>query len=185
MAPTLTSRLQLSKPDPDDFVNVLTDLDGNYDKLDNLAKRSDQLPAAPVKRNSADAATSGTDVLFETITATLKANRWYEVTFSFQYNTTLAVNTTPNGTVNIRLKAGGSVLISDPVIAKGTPPNQSNTSPRFTFNHVFDVPSDGPYTVGVTANSGGANTLTIVASGGTDNTGNARCFWIKDLGEKI
>lgn len=184
MAPTLTSRLQLSKPDPNDFVNVLTDLDGNYDKIDLLAKRPDQVPAAPVKRNTADAVTSGTDLLFETWTGTLKTNHWYEVQFQCQYNTSLAVNTTPNGTISIRLKAGGSVLVSDPQVAKGTAPNQNNTSPRWSMSHVFDVPSDGAYTLGVTANSGGANTLNIVAAGGTDNTGNTRCFWVKDLGEK-
>jgi hypothetical protein len=184
MAPTLTTRLQLSKPDPNDFVQVLVDLDGNYDKIDLLAKRPDQVPAAPVKRNTADAVSSGTDLLFESWTGTLKTNHWYEVQFQCQYNTSLAVNTTPNGTISIRLKAGGSVLVSDPQIAKGTAPNQSNTSPRWSMSHVFDVPSDGAYTLGVTANSGGANTLNIVASGGTDNTGNTRCFWVKDLGEK-
>lgn len=184
MAPTLTSRLQLSKPDPDDFVNVLTDLDGNYDKIDLLAKRPDQVPAAPVKRNTADAVSSGTDLLFETWTGTLKTNHWYEVNFACQYNTSLAINTTPNGLVSVRMKAGGSVTVSDPQIAKGTPPNISNSSPRFHIGHTFDVPSDGAYTLGVTANSGGANTLNILASGGTDNTGNTRCFWVKDLGEK-
>lgn len=185
MAPTLTSRLQLSKPDPNDFVNVLTDLDGNYDKIDLLAKRPDQVPAAPVKRNNADNVTSSSDSLFETWTGPLKANHWYEVQWSGQYNTSLAVNTTPNGIVNIRLKAGGSVTTSDPIIAKGTPPNINNSSPRFHMGHVFDVPTDGSYTLGVSCNSGGGtNTLNILASGGTDNTGNARCFWVKDLGEK-
>jgi hypothetical protein len=185
MAPTLTSRIQLSKPDPNDFVNVLVDLDGNYDKIDLLAKRPDQVPAAPVKRNNADAVTSGTDLLFETWTGTLKTNHWYEVQFSCQYNTSLAINTTPNGNINIRMKAGGSVTVSDTRIATGTPPNINNSSPRFTIGHTFDVPSDGAYTLGVTANSGGGtNTLNIIASGGTDNTGISRVFWVKDLGEK-
>lgn len=184
MAPTLTSRLQLSKPDPDDFVNVLVDLDGNYDKIDLLAKRPDQIPSAPVKRNTADAATSGTDQLFETWTGNLKTNHWYEMIFSFQYNTSLGINTTPNGSINIRFKSGGSVGTGDTILAKGNLPNINNTSPRYTFMHTFDVPSDGAYTFGVCANSGGANTLNILASGGTDNTGTARSFWIKDMGEK-
>jgi hypothetical protein len=184
VAPTLTSRLQLSKPDPNDFVNVLTDLDGNYDKIDLLGKRPDQVPSAPVKRNNADAVTNGTDLLFETWTGTLKTNHWYEVVFQCTYNTSGAINSTPNGLVSIRFKAGGSVAVGDTQLAKGTPPNINNTSPRWGISHVFDVPADGPYTLGITANSGGANTLNILASGGTDNTGTTRCLWVKDMGEK-
>lgn len=185
MAPTLTSRLQLSKPDPNDFVNVLIDLDGNYDKIDLLAKRPDQVPAAPVKRNAGDNVTSGTDSIFETWTGPLKANHWYELNFVCTYNTSLAINTTPNSVISVRMKAGGSVTNTDPQIAKGGTPNINNSSPRFQLTHTFDVPTDGSYTLGVSANSGGGtNTLNIVAAGGTDNTGNARALWVKDMGEK-
>jgi len=182
---TSTARLGLYKPDPNDDVDVSQDLNANLDKLDLLGKKPEPISNPFIKRNTADAVTSGTDLLFESLTLTLKTNHWYEAMFQCQFNTSLAVNTTPNGLISIRFKAGGSVGIADQQIAKGTPPNQSNCSPRFSLGETFDVPADGSYTFGVTANSGGAgNTLNILAAGGTDNTGNARCLWVKDLGEK-
>lgn len=185
MVGTNTARLTLYKPDPNDNVNVAQDINANYDKLDLVGKKPEPISNPLIKRNTADAVTSGTDLLFETLTVVLKTNHWYEAMLQCQFNTSLAVNTTPNGLISIRLKAGGSVAISDPQIAKGTPPNQSNCSPRFSLGEPFDVPADGTYTLGVTANSGGGtNTLNILAAGGTDNTGNARCLWVKDLGEK-
>jgi hypothetical protein len=184
MVATSTPRLQLAKPDPNDFVNVLTDLDANYDKVDLLGKNPAPITTPFIKRNTADAASSGTNVMFETLTVTLKANHWYDVIESCQYNTTLAINTTPNGTGNIHLKAGASVAIGDPQIATGAMPNISNTSPKWTCGTTFDVPSDGTYTLGFSANAGGANTINILASGGADNTGNKRCLWVRDLGEK-
>jgi hypothetical protein len=184
MVATSTPRLQLAKPDPNDFVNVLTDLDANYDKVDLLGKNPAPITTPFIKRNTADAASSGTNVMFETLTVVLKANHWYDTIESCKYNTTLAINSTPNGTGNIHLKAGGSVAVGDPQIASGAMPNINNTSPRFTIGTTFDVPADGTYTLGFSANSGGANTINIIASGGTDNTGNQRCFWVRDLGEK-
>lgn len=184
MVGTSTARLTLYKPDPNDNVNVSTDLNANMDKVDLLGKKPEPITNPFIKRNTADAIPSGSEVLCETLTVALKANHWYEAMFQSQYNTSLAVNTTPNGVVSVRLKAGGSVTTTDPQIAIGTPPNQSNCSPRFSCGETFDVPADGSYTLGVTANSGGANTLNLVASGGADNTGNKRCLWVKDLGEK-
>lgn len=184
MAPTFTTRLQLSKPDPNDFVAVLVDLDANYDKVDLLGKNPSPITTPFIKRNTSDGVTSGTDSLFETLTVALKANRWYEAWFHGSANTTLAAGT-PNGAFSIRLKAGGTVVVGDPAIANCGFFNVSTTSPFVTFGSPFDVPSDGPYTLGLTANSGGAgNTLNINSSGGADNTGNRRCLWVRDLGEK-
>jgi len=182
---TSTARLTLYKPDPNDNVDVNQDINANYDKIDLLGRKPEPISNPFIKRNTADNAPSGTNVMFETMTLVLKANHWYQVFWSGQYNTTLAINTTPNGTGNIHLKAGGSVAVGDPQIATGAMPNISNTSPRFTVGETFDVPADGSYTLGFSANSGGANTINILASGGTDNTGNKRCFWVIDLGEKV
>jgi hypothetical protein len=56
---TLTSKLQLRKPEGPDLVNVLTDLAQNYDKIDTAITRP---PAAKVWRNTqlATRSTSGT-----------------------------------------------------------------------------------------------------------------------------
>lgn len=184
MVGTSTARLTLYKPNPADNVDVNQDLNANMDKIDLLGKKAEPITNPFIKRNSADNSASGTNVMFETLTVTLKVNHWYAVFISCKYNTSLAINTTPNGTGNIHLKAGGSVVIGDPQIATGAMPNISNTSPRFTMGETFDVPADGSYTLGFSANSGGANTINILASGGADNTGNQRCFWVQDLGEK-
>lgn len=185
MVATSTTRLQLAKPDPNDFVNVLTDLDANYDKIDLLGRNAAPITTPFIKRNTADSVSNSADSLFETLTVSLKANHWYELQWSGQYNTALAINTVPNSLINLRFKAGGSVTASDTVLAKGTPPNINNSSPRFNIGTTFDVPSDGTYTFGMSANSGtSGNTLNILASGGPDNTGVSRCFWVKDLGEK-
>jgi hypothetical protein len=182
---TNTARLTLYKPNPADTVDVNQDLNANMDKLDLLGKKAEPITNPFIKRNNADAVTSGTDLLFETLTVILKTNHWYEVQWSGQYNTSLAINTTPNSVMFIRIKAGGSVTTSDTQICKGTPPNINNSSPRFHMGTTFDVSADGTYTFGITANSGGGtNTLNLLASGGTDNTGISRCFWVKDLGEK-
>ena len=185
MVGTSTARLTLYKPDPADNVNVSTDLNANLDKVDLLGKKPEPITNPFIKRNTADSVTSGTDLLFETLTVALKANHWYEIQWSGQYNTSVIITNSPNGLMNLRFKAGGSVTISDTALATGTPMNNQATSPRFTLGTVFDVPADGSYTFGMSANSGsGANTLNILASGGPDNTGIRRCMWVKDLGEK-
>lgn len=188
MSTVNTPRLQLVKAVPGSGEPVTSgqSLWDNMDKIDALAANPAKVAAAPVKRNTADAVTSGTDLLFETWTGVLKTGHWYEANFSFRFNTSLAPNTTPNSTLAIRLKAGGTVAVGDPAIVSGSPDNVGGGVSRSTyFGGTFDVPSDGTYTLGVSANSGGAgNTLNIIAAGGIDNTGNKRCFWIKDLGEK-
>lgn len=184
MVGTSTARLQLYKPNPADNVDVNQDLNANYDKVDLLGKKAEPITNPFIKRNTADAVSSGTDLMFETLTVTLKANHWYEAHIHFKYNTTNAINTTPNGGYDIRLKSGGSVAVGDPSIVNGGLPNINNTSPNHHAGGTFDVPTDGTYTLGFSANSGGANTVNILASGGSDNTGNKRCLWVKDLGEK-
>ena len=185
MVGTSTPRLQLYKPDGNDFVDEDQDINDNYDKIDQLGKNAVGLVAAPVKRNTADAVTSGTSTMFETITGVFKAGRWYRVSMDFRWNTSLGAGTTPNAAQAIRLKAGGTVAVGDPPICSSTTANQNATSPRVHMETTFDVPSDGTYTVGFSANSGGGtNTFNILASGGTDNTGDNRCFYVEDKGEK-
>lgn len=188
MATTSTPRLQLLKTTPGtgELVNVALDLNDNWDKLDLLDKRGGQLLFEPVKRNTADAIPNATNVLMEVGTAVFRANRWYRVVWTFGYNTTLAVGTSPNGAVDIRLKAGGTVAITDQSIASSGIGNINTTSPRFQLEGIFDVPTDGTYTLGCTANSGGANTLNIVASGAASpgNTAKSRLFYVEDKGEK-
>lgn len=184
MVGTSTARLTLYKPDPADNVDVNQDLNANADKVDLLGKNALPITNPFIKRNTADAVASGTDLMFETLTVVLKTNRWYEAGIHFRYNTANAVNTTPNGGFDIHLKAGGSVAVGDPSIVNGGLANISNTSPTHHAAGTFDVPADGTYTLGLSANSGGANTVNILASGGADNTGNKRCLWVKDLGEK-
>lgn len=187
MATTSTSRLQLLKPTPGtgENVSVAAHLNDNWDKVDLLGKNAIGLVAAPVKRNTTDAVTSGTNSMFETLTGVFKAGRWYRVVWGFRASTSLAGSTTPNSTANVHLKAGGTVAVADPVIADANVWNQNNTNPRTTIDHIFDVPTDGTYTLGCSANSGGGtNTLTILASGGTDNTGKARILYVEDKGEK-
>lgn len=184
MVGTSTARLQLYKPNPADNVDVNQDLNANADKIDLLGKKPEPVTNPFIKRNTSDGVTSGTDTMFETLTVLLKANHWYETWFHGSANTTLAAGT-PNGAFSIRLKAGGSVAVADPAIANCGFFNVSTTSPFVTFGSPFDVPTDGTYTLGLSANSGGAgNTLNINSSGGADNTGNRRCLWVKDLGEK-
>lgn len=184
MAPTLTSRLQLSKPDPNDFVQVLVDLDANFDKIDLLGKKASPIANPFIKRNTADASNSGTNVMFDTLSLPFSANHWYDVIMMLQYNTSTATAGTPNGTGNLHLKAGGSVVIGDPIISTGNIATNNQTNPKWSTGTVFDVPTDGTYTIGFSCNAGGAVTLNILASGGTDNTGNKRCLWVRDLGEK-
>lgn len=184
MAPTLTSRLQLSKPDPNDFVNVLVDLDGNYDKIDLLDKKPSPITQPFIKRNTADAVSSATDSVFETLTVDLKTNHWYEVRSEFRMNTSVAVGVNPNGVASIRFKAGVSVANTDTQLARRGVSNNTTTSYGVSIGQVFDVPASGSYTFGLSVNSGGANTLNILASGGADNTGIDRCFWVRDMGEK-
>ncbi len=188
MATTSTPRLQLLKPTPGsgEPVNVGLDLNDNWDKLDLLDKRGGQLMFEPVKRNTADAILNATNVLMEQGSGSFRAGRWYKVVWAFNYNTTGAVGTSPNGQTDIRLKAGGSVLISDPAVVSSGIPNINTTSPRYHLEGIFDVPIDGAYTLGCTANSGGANTLNILASGATSpgNTANKRLFYVEDKGEK-
>lgn len=187
MATTSTARLQLLRVTPNTGEKVLVqlDLNDNWDKIDLLGARPDKLPAAPVKRNTADAVTSATDSIFDTWTGILKTNHWYEVTSEFRMNTTVAVGTNPNGVASIRLKAGATVANTDTQVVRRGIVNSTTSSYGVRLGHVFDVPADGTYTLGLSVNSGGAgNTVNILASGGTDNTGMDRCFWVKDLGEK-
>lgn len=184
MVGTSTARLGLYKPNAADDVDVDQDLNANYDKLDLIGKKSEPITNPMVKRNAADSATSATEVLWETLTVALKTNHWYEVAWDFRYNTTVAVGVNPNGVVSIRFKAGGSVATTDPQIARKGVSNNTTTSAGKHVATVFDVPADGSYTIGCSGNSGGVNTLNILASGGTDNTGIDRCLWVKDLGEK-
>lgn len=185
MAGTSTTRLQLYKPDDADNVNVDTDINANMDKIDVLGKNAVGLVGAPVKRNTADAVTSGTNSMFETFTGVFKAGRWYRVCWALRYNTTLGSGGAPNSTANVHLKLGGTVAVGDPIICDGNLWSQNNTNPRKTLDTIFDVPSDGTYTLGCSANSGGGgNTLNILASGGTDNTGKARVLYVEDKGEK-
>jgi len=185
MVGTSTTRLQLYKPNAADNVNVDTDINANMDKLDLLGKNVVGLISAHVKRNTADAVTSGTNSMFETLTGVFKAGRWYRVVWAFRYNTSLGAGTTPNGTCNIHLKSGGSVAVGDPAVGDTNVLNQNGTNPRIHIETVFDVPADGTYTLGCSANSGGGtNTLNIIASGGTDNTGKARILYVQDAGEK-
>lgn len=185
MAPTLTSRLQLSKPDPNDFVNVLTDLDGNYDKIDLLDKKPSPITQPFVKRNQIDTINSGTQSVLETLSIALKTNHWYELTASFRYNTSVAVGGSPTPTGEIKYKVGGTVATSDPPLCRTNMTNCNTASPRLTISTIFDVPTSATYTLGLCVDSGsGANTITMLASGGTDNTGFDRCLWVKDLGEK-
>lgn len=188
MSVTSTPRLQLVKAvvGSGEAVAAGQSLWDNFDKIDTLAANPAKVSAAPVKRNTADAVTSATDSMFDTWTGVLKTGHWYEVNYSFRYNTTLAPNTSPNPTVSLRLKAGGTVLVGDPAVVQGTPDNVGGgTNRAMLMGGTFDVPVDGSYTLGASVNSGGAgNTINIIASGGTDNTGNKRCFWIKDMGEK-
>lgn len=184
MPPTSTPRLQLSKPDPDDFVNVLLDLDANYDKIDALGKNPVGVPFAPVKKNSADTPTSATFIMCETGTGNFKQNRWYYVEWRFRSHTSIAAGGTPNGTAAIRLISGGVGAITDPDIADTTILNTSVADPSTIVHTTFDVPSDGAYTLSCTANSGGANTVTILASAGVGNAGHDRVLFVMDLGEK-
>jgi len=187
MATTSTARLQLVKPTPGtgENVSVGSHLNDNWDKVDVLGKNSVGLVFAPVKRNTADAVTSGTNSMFETGTGVFKSGRWYRVVWALRWNTSLGAGTTPNPTFNIHLKAGGTVAVGDPIICDSNANNQNATNPRLQLETIFDVPTDATYTLGCSANSGGGtNTLNILASGGTDSTGKARILYVEDKGEK-
>lgn len=185
MVGTSTSRLTLYKPDPNDNVNVSTDLNANMDKIDLLGRKAEPITNPFVKRNNPDNTTNSVaDILLETLTVALKTNHWYELIWSGQYNTSGAVGSTPNGTCRVRFKAGGSVGTADTILVEGNLASNNQTSQRANLITTFDVPADGSYTFGFCYQSGNPSTLNILASGGTDNTGIHRCMFIKDLGEK-
>lgn len=186
MAITSTARLQLVKPTPGtgEDVSVQEHLNDNWDKVDNAFVGPSKLPAAPVRRNTADSVTSATDSLFETWTGVLKANQNYKAEWAAQVNTTQAIGNLPNCSASLRLAAGASGSISDAQIAFANIPNNNATSPRYKLDTPFTVPADGTYTVSFTANSGGGtNTLNILASGGAGNLGNKRYLMVSPLGE--
>lgn len=183
MVGTSTPRLQLYKPDDGDNVNVDTDLNANMDKVDLLGKNPVGVVGL-IRRNTADAVTSATNSMFETLTVNLKAGRWYRVLWAFRYNNSASAPP-PSSTVQVHLKAGGTVAVGDPIICTGNVTTQNATNPRMTLDTLFDVPTDGSYTLGCSGNSGtGALTLNILASGGTDNTGVSRILYVQDGGEK-
>lgn len=186
MATTSTPRLQLLKPTPGTGEKILVQLDinDNWDKIDAAFVGPGKLPAAPARRNVPDSVTSGTDSIFDTWTGVLKANQNYMAEWAAQVNTLLGVGVTPNCSVNMRLIAGGTGSITDPIIATGNIANNNQTSPRAKIDTPFTVPVDGTYTVSITANSGtGANTLNILASGGAGNAGNKRYLMVSPKGE--
>ncbi len=186
MATTSTARLQLLKPTPGtgELVNVQADLNDNWDKIDNAFVGPSKLPAAPVRRNLADAVTSGTDSIFDTWTGVLKANQNYIAKWAGECHTSLGSGTTPNPALSLRLIAGASGASTDPQIATSGFTNQNSHSPRAYLETPFTVPADGTYTVSFTANSGGGtNTLNILASGGVGNAGNKRFLMVVPAGE--
>lgn len=183
---TNTARLQLYKPTPGAGENILLqlDLNDNWDKIDAAFVGPGKIPSAPTRRNSADAVTSGTDLLFDTWTGVLKANQNYVAEWAGQCNTSLAIATTPNCTINMHLIAGGSAAVGDPTIGTTGFMNNNQTSPRVKIDTPFTVPTDGTYTVSISANSGGGtNTLNILASGGAGNAGNKRYLMVRPAGE--
>lgn len=187
MATTSTARLQLLKPTPGTGEKVLVqaDLNDNWDKIDLLGKKASPITLPFIKRNTLDTINSATQSVLETLTVVLKTNHWYDIISSFRSNSTVAINTAPTGSAEIKYKLGASVAITDPPVARASILNCTTANPRTTFGNTFDVPADGTYTFGLCVDSGGAgNTLNISASGGPDNTGFDRGFWIKDLGEK-
>lgn len=187
MVTTSTARLQLLKPTPGtgEPVLVQADLNDNWDKIDNAAVGPGKLPTVAVKRNTLDAVNSASQLVLETLTAVLKASHWYEINSYFRANSSVAIGSSPNGTVEIKYKAGGTVANSDPPLARSNIHNCNTASPSTRISMVFDVPTDGTYTFGVCVDSGTTgNTVNILASGGAGNLGFDRCFWVKDLGEK-
>lgn len=138
------------------------------------------------KRNQADAIPSGTNVLLETLNIPgMKASRWYKAVWTFGSSGSAAGP--PNATANIHLSAvGAAVTTADPVIRTGNVINQNATNPITVVETVFTVPTDGTYNLGCSANSGGAITTTILASGaaGDVNAANKRAFWVEDMGLK-
>jgi hypothetical protein len=182
---TNTARLTLYKPDPNDNVDVNQDINANYDKVDLLGKKAEPITNPFVKRNTSDVINSATQSVLETLTVVLKTNHWYEIIAGFRYSTSVVVGNNPMASSELKFKLGGSVAITDPPLARATMINCATGPIRQTYGTTFDVPADGTYTFGNCVDSGGAgNTITILASGGTDNTGFDRCMWIKDLGEK-
>lgn len=136
------------------------------------------------KRNTLDSIPSGTNVMLETLTITgMKAARYYKAVWTFGSSGSAAGP--PNATANIHLSAvGAAVTTADPIIRQGNVINQNATNPIVVVETVFTVPTDGTYSLGCSANSGGAITTTILASGaaGDANTANKRAFWIEDMG---
>jgi len=188
MATTSTARLQLLKATPGtgELVLVQPFLNDNWDKVDALGKKPEPISNPFIKRNTADAVSSGTQTVFENLTVVLKAGRWYEVAAAFRYNTTVAVGVNPTGSAVIRIKAGGGPVVNtDTAVAISSIPNCNTASPKWSvFSGPIDVTVDGTYTFGLSLDAGGVNTLNILASGGTGNSGTDRCLWVKDLGEK-
>lgn len=87
---TLTTRLQLRKPDGVDLVNVLTDLAQNYDKIDNLLPGGE---VAYAEKTSPSTAT-GADVTIVSVTWTAPTGgRRYLVTAKVYMNSTVATDT--------------------------------------------------------------------------------------------
>jgi hypothetical protein len=140
---------------------------------------------APVKRNNTDAVTG--DVILETGTNAASkpylTTNWYRAVWGFNHSS--SVVGPPNGTARIRLSAlNGAVSTGSTAIAEGNVLNQTATNPRVHLETIFDVPSEGVYTLGCSATSGGAPTLTIQPSQGSGNTGRARIFYVQDMGPK-
>ncbi|MGW5720771.1 hypothetical protein ACWEVP_31680 [Amycolatopsis sp. NPDC003865] len=138
------------------------------------------------KRNITDAIPSGTNVMMETLNIPgMKASRWYKAVWTFGSSGSAAGP--PNASANIHLSAvGAAVSINDPIIRTGNVINQTATNPITVVETVFTVPTDGTYNLGCSANSGGAITTTILASGaaGDTNAANKRAFWVEDMGLK-
>jgi hypothetical protein len=140
----------------------------------------------PVKRNVLDGVTS-TQLMYESSanpsTKPYLTTNWYRAVWAF--NVSASAGGPPNGTVRIHLSAeDGAVSTASTVIAETNVLNQGGTNPRTHLETVFDVGSDGVYTVGCSATSGGAITMNIQASGGSGNAGKGRIFYVEDLGMK-
>lgn len=139
------------------------------------------------KRNTTDNVASATNLMFETLTISgMKATKWYKAVWTFGSSGSAAGP--PNATASIHLSAvGAAVTVADPIIRQGNVINQNATNPVVVLETIFSVPSDGTYSLGCSANSGGATmTTTILASGaaGDVNAAKSRCFYVEDMGLK-
>lgn len=140
---------------------------------------------APVRRNTADGVTG--DVILEQGTNSVNkpylTTHWYRAVWGF--NSSANATGPPNGTARIRLSAvGAAVSTSSTAVGEANVLNQQATNPRTHLECIFDVPSNGVYTVGCSLTSGGAPVLTAIASGGSGNSGNKRIFYVQDAGPK-